>query len=475
MSQMPDHIAGQTLFDRIWAEHGIETLADGRDVLFIDRHLVHEVSSPQAFSDLAASGLKVAYPQLTYATVDHIVATEPNRSDDTVPGGRAMIEALRAQCAGAGITLFDIDDDDQGIVHVTMPELGIIQPGQLVCCGDSHTCTLGALGCVPLVVGTSDATQVLATQTVFRKKPSNMRITIVGSRGEYISAKDIVLHCLGVVKSDGAKGHFVEFTGDVVFSMTMDERFTLCNMASEMGAAGAIIAVDEVTIDYLRKCKIRLPVSLGKQAEMAWSDLRSSDTARFDRDIVVDITDLKPQITWGTSPDETMDANGIVPQEPAFDGHEHNTKHAKQLDYMGLSNALPASKIRVDVVFIGSCTNARLSDLRSAAQVLNGKVIASHVRGIVVPGSKLVKRQAEAEGLADIFLTAGFEWREPGCSMCVALNADRLQPGERCVSTSNRNFEGRQGQGGRTHLASPATAAASAIAGYITDAQGLPA
>ena len=455
-----------TLFDRIWAEHKLDRLSDGRDVLFIDRHLVHEVSSPQAFSDLSSAGMKVAYPELTFATVDHIVATQNGRGDETVPGGREMIEALRAECAAAAITLFDVGDDGQGIVHVTMPEQGIIQPGNTVCCGDSHTCTLGALGCMPFTIGTSETTQVLASQTIFRKQPKNMLITVHGTPSELVYPKDIILHIIGRLGVDGAKGFAVEFAGPVVQAMSMEGRFTLCNMASEMGAASAIIGVDQLTLDYLIGKQFTPTGKMLDEAVTYWRGLHSSSTSSFEEKLEIDVTKLTPQITWGTSPDMVCNVDGNVPDREV-EKSSQSERHAKSLDYMGLVPASSIKDLTVDVVFIGSCTNARLSDLQAAADVLNGKTIAQNVQGIVIPGSNRVKREAEDIGLSDIFISAGFEWREPGCSMCAALNPDRLKPGQRCVSTSNRNFEGRQGPGGRTHLASPATAAACAIAGRI--------
>lgn len=461
--------SSRTLFDRIWAEHRIDALEDGRDVLFIDRHLVHEVSSPQAFADLSSAGHTVSYPELTFATVDHIVATHSGRGDATVPGGQAMIEALRSDCKKAGIRLFDVGDDGQGIVHVTMPEQGIIQPGNTVCCGDSHTCTLGALGALPLTVGTSETTQVLAWQTVFRKKPGNMRIILSGTPSIHLSPKDIILHIIHTLGAGGAKGFAIEFAGPVVRAMSMEGRFTLCNMASEMGAASALVSVDQTTINYLRGRTYQPVGQLRHQAERHWLQLTSPTDGQFDRDVSIDITHLTPQITWGTSPDMVMDVDGEVPQSCGHQGLEDEPLRAQSLTYMDLVPNASLRGLKIDVVFIGSCTNARLSDLQSAAQVVRGKRLADGVQGIVIPGSTHVKQQAEASGLAEIFTSAGFEWREPGCSMCAALNPDRLKPGQRCISTSNRNFEGRQGAGSRTHLASPATAAACAIAGYITD------
>lgn len=458
-----------TLFDRIWAGHRIDTLEDGRDVLFIDRHLVHEVSSPQAFSDLSSAGLKVAYPELTFATVDHIVATQSGRGDETAPGGQAMIEALRFECKNAGITLFDVGHHGQGIVHVTMPEQGIVQPGNTACCGDSHTCTLGALGCLPLTVGTSETTQVLASQTVFRKKPRNMRISISGMASNILYPKDIILHIIGTLGADGATGCAVEFAGPVVRAMSMEGRFTLCNMASEMGAVSAVIGVDQTTLNYMRGRAYQPPDHLRQQAEENWRQLTSEIDTQFDKDITIDVTHLVPQITWGTSPDMVIDIDGVVPHTCSSQNSEDRTLYVKSANYMGVEPKSSIRGLKIDVVFIGSCTNARLSDLQSAADIVRGKRIADGVQGIVIPGSTYVKQQAEAKGIADVFTSAGFEWRESGCSMCAALNPDRLRPGQRCVSTSNRNFEGRQGPGGRTHLASPATAAACAIAGYITD------
>lgn len=469
---MVEHSDKHALFNQIWDAHVIGTLDDGRDVLFVDRHLVHDVSSPQAFSDLRQKNIAVLHPELTFATADHIVATQSIRSDKTIKGGQPMIEALRAECRQSNITLFDLGDHEQGIIHVTMSEMGIIQPGNTVCCGDSHTCTLGALGSLALAIGTSETTQVLASQTIFRKKPKSICVTISGTLQTHVLAKDVILHIIAKLGTDGAEGYAIEFSGSFIAEMPMEARFTLCNMASEMGAVSAIIGVDQITWDYMSGRAYAPKGQALEQAMTYWSKLKSPTDTKFDKSFDIDVSDLSPQITWGTRPDQVIDIDAYVPGEENA-ANTGKTSGAQSRDYMGLKQDTPLLGQSVDVVFLGSCTNARLSDLRVAASILKGRKIASGVRGVVVPGSTRIRQQAEHEGLAEIFTSAGFEWRQSGCSMCAALNADRLKPLQRCISTSNRNFEGRQGVGGRTHLASPVTAAACAIAGKIIDVRTL--
>lgn len=452
----------RSLLDKLWDAHCVTSLEDGRDLLFVDRHLIHDASSPQAFSDLAERGRSVKHPELTLATADHIVSTAIERTDNTIAGGREMIEALRRETGAHAIPLFDIGDAEQGVVHVTMAELGVVLPGSLVCCGDSHTCTLGALGALALAVGTSEITQILATQTVLRTKPKSKRIHLFGALAKHVCAKDVILHIARQIGANGAKGYAIEFAGPVVEEFTIEERFTLCNMASELGAATALIVPDAKTIAYLHG-RVFAPVGEAwRSAIEDWSVLRSDPYALFDKECSFDVSGIGPQVSWGTRPDQVCAVDAL----PAVGD---NPQAADALEYMGIEPSRALEGIPIDFVFLGSCTNGRLSDLRIAASLLKGKKIAPGVRSIVVPGSSRVRMQAEAEGLDQIFMQAGFEWRQSGCSMCAALNDDRLHAGQRCLSTSNRNYEGRQGSGSRTHLASPATAAASALEGCIAD------
>lgn len=451
-----------TLFDKLWQAHEIEVLLDGRSMLFVDRHIIHDVSSPQAFSDLADRKLPVFYPELTFATADHIVSTEINRNDETIQGGKEMIQALRSATKAHGIQFIDVNDPDQGIIHICFSEQGVILPGNSVCCGDSHTCTLGAFGALAFAVGTSEITQILASQTVFRDKPKNMRIYLAGEFQKYTYAKDLVLHIINEIGANGARGFAIEFTGPLAESLSMEERFTLCNMAAEMGAATALFAPDDKTFAYLEN-KSHAPHGKKLQESIVnWRKLESDMNAVFDLSYEFNVDNLTPQITWGTSPDQGITIADNVPVS------DIQTDKASR-KYMDVEEEQSLIGLPIDTVFIGSCTNARISDLRIAAAVIGGAKVANNVRGIVVPGSSQIRKQAEDEGLDVFFKKAGFEWRKSGCSMCAALNSDRMDANKRCISTSNRNYEGRQGVGSRTHLASPATAAACAIAGKIVD------
>lgn len=456
--------APRTLFDRLWASHVVADLGDGRVLIHIDRHVLHDLTSPQAFDGLRRAGRSVRNPELTWATQDHLVSTEPGRTDATVPGGDELIRALRTNAKAHRIPLFDLGDQRQGIVHVVAPEQAIALPGMTLVCGDSHTCTVGALGVYAWGIGTSDVEHVLATQTLVLRRPLDMRVRFEGALAAGVTAKDMVLHLIGKIGVGGATGHALEYAGSAVRGLDMEARMTLCNMAIECGARTALVAPDETTFDYL-KGRAGAPTCAAWDAAVEqWRLLRSDDAAVFHRDVTIDAAAIAPQITWGTSPQDVVAVDGCV---PVPDDTAAGRKRA--LEYMGLTPGMPIAGVPVDRVFIGSCTNGRLSDLRAAAAVLRGRRVAASVKVMVVPGSMAVKRAAEAEGLAKIFIDAGCDWREPGCSMCAGLNADQVGPLERCISTSNRNFEGRQGPRARTHLASPAMAAAAAATGCITD------
>ena len=441
---------GRTLFDKLWDSHVVHQPSDGPPLLYIDLHLVHEVTSPQAFDGLREAGRGVRRPEATIATVDHNVPTTNPRRFIEDPVAAKQIDTLRANCAEFGITLYDIDSAQQGIVHVIGPELGLTRPGMTIVCGDSHTSTHGAFGALAFGIGTSDVEHVLATQCLPWTKPKTMNAEVIGSLGEGVTAKDLVLAIIGQIGTAGAAGHVIEYTGHAVRALSMDARMTLCNMSIEAGARAGMIAPDDTTFAYL-----------GHEAG-EWRALRTDDGAKFDRTVTIDATVVEPQVTWGTTPGMVVPISERVPAP-------RDAAMERALAYMALAPGTPVQDISIDRVFIGSCTNARLEDLRAAARVAHGYSVAIGVKAMVVPGSQMVKRAAEKEGLDRVFRDAGFEWSEPGCSMCLGMNADVLQPGERCASTSNRNFEGRQGRGGRTHLVSPAMAAAAAIAGRFTD------
>jgi 3-isopropylmalate/(R)-2-methylmalate dehydratase large subunit len=463
-------MSGRTLYDKLWDAHVVHTEPDGTTLLYIDRHLVHEVTSPQAFEGLKLAGRKPWRTSSAVAVPDHNVPTTDRSKGIADPVSRLQVETLDANCAEFGITEFKMNDIRQGIVHVIGPEEGLTLPGMTVVCGDSHTSTHGAFGALAHGIGTSEVEHVLATQCLVQKKSKAMRISVEGELGRGVTAKDVALAIIGEIGTAGGTGYAVEFAGSAIRSLSMEGRMTLCNMAIEAGARAGMVAVDEKTIEYFRGRPYAPKGELFERAAGYWRTFVSDADAKFDAEVVLDATKIKPQVTWGTSPEMVVTVDGKVP-DPANAPNEvkkHDWERA--LKYMGLQAGTPIDQIAIDKVFIGSCTNSRIEDLREAAAVVKGKRKAANVKlAMVVPGSGLVKQQAEQEGLDRIFLDAGFEWREPGCSMCLAMNADRLEPGERCASTSNRNFEGRQGAGGRTHLVSPAMAAAAGIAGHFID------
>ena len=457
----------RTLFEKVWDEHVVSTPDGQLPLLYVDLHLVHEVTSPQAFDGLRASGRKVRVPQRTIATVDHNVPTEPRGTPIFDPIARRQIEALQKNCRVFGVRLFDMDSPEQGIVHVIGPELGFTQPGMTIVCGDSHTSTHGAFGALAFGIGTSEVEQVLATQCLPQRKPKTMLIQVSGKLAEGVSAKDLALGIIGKIGTDGATGYVIEYAGEAVRALSMESRMTLCNMSIEAGARAGMIAPDETTFAYI---KGRRFAPQGKDWDAAvahWRTLPSDSGAKYDAVVELNASDLAPFVTWGTNPGMVVPVTSQVPELPANAADRGSAE--RMLEYMGLQPGTPMEKIAVDRVFIGSCTNSRLEDLRAAARVAKGHKVASGVRAMVVPGSQKVKQAAEREGLHKIFQEAGFEWRESGCSMCLGMNPDILQPGERCASTSNRNFEGRQGRGGCTHLVSPMMAAAAAVAGHFTD------
>ncbi|MGD8206520.1 MAG: 3-isopropylmalate dehydratase large subunit [Thiohalocapsa sp.] len=460
----------KTLYDKIWDAHVVRTDEHGTALLYIDRQLVHEVTSPQAFEGLRLTGRRARRPEANLAVPDHNVPTTDRHLGITDPVSRLQVETLEANCREFGIRLFPMSDRRQGIVHVVGPEEGFTQPGMTIVCGDSHTSTHGAFGALAFGVGTSEVEHVLATQCLLQRKSRSMLVSVDGKLGRGVTAKDIVLAIIGEIGTAGATGHVIEYGGEAIRALSMEGRMTVCNMSIEAGARAGLIAVDQKTIDYVRGRPFAPTGDLFEQAAAQWRELRSDPGADYDRIVRIDAAAIRPQVTWGTSPEMVLPVDGEVPEpdEIADPVKAAGIRHA--LAYMGLEPGMRISEIPLDKVFIGSCTNGRIEDLRAAADVVNGHRVADSIKlAMVVPGSGLVKEQAESEGLDRIFTDAGFEWREPGCSMCLAMNADRLEPGERCASTSNRNFEGRQGQGGRTHLVSPAMAAAAAIHGRFVD------
>jgi len=460
----------KTLYDKLWDSHVVRELPDGTCLLYIDRQLVHEVTSPQAFAGLRAAHRLLWRPTANLAVADHNVPTKDRAQGITDPTSRLQVETLGRNCRDFGIPLFAMDDPRQGIVHVVGPEQGATLPGMTIVCGDSHTSTLGAFGALAHGIGTSEVEQVLATQCLLQKKAQTMRVRLEGSLPPGVSAKDMALAVIGRLGTAGGTGYAIEFAGSAVSALSMEGRMTLCNMAIEAGARAGLVAVDDTTIQYLAGRPFAPEGDLWNQAVSAWKMLHSDTDARFAAEVVLDAATLAPQITFGTSPEMVVSIGAQVPDPAKETDPARREALVAALIYMGLTPGTAMTDIPVDVVFIGSCTNGRLEDLRAAATLVRGKKVAAHVhRALVVPGSGLVKRAAEAEGLDRVFREAGFEWRDAGCSMCLAMNADRLEPGERCASTSNRNFEGRQGQGGRTHLVSPAMAAAAAVAGHFVD------
>jgi 3-isopropylmalate/(R)-2-methylmalate dehydratase large subunit len=459
----------RTLYDKIWDDHLVHAEADGASLIYIDRHLAHEVTSPQAFEGLRLSGRRVRAPQKTLAVVDHNVPTTDRSHGIDDPESRIQVEQLAENAREFGIEYFNEHDLRQGIVHVIGPEQGFTLPGTTIVCGDSHTSTHGAFGALAHGIGTSEVEHVLATQTLIQDKAKNMRITVDGVLGEGVGAKDIVLAIVGEIGTAGGTGHVIEYAGEAIRALSMEGRMTVCNMTIEAGARAGLIAPDTKTFAYL-KGRPKAPEGAAWDAAMRhWESLHSDEGAVFDKEVRLDASQLPPLVTWGTSPQDVATITGAVPSLEAGLSETKKASIARALNYMGLKGGEKITDINIDRVFIGSCTNGRIEDLRAAAKMVAGKHVAGSVNAMVVPGSGLVKQQAEAEGLDAIFLAAGFEWREPGCSMCLAMNPDKLAPGERCASTSNRNFEGRQGFKGRTHLVSPAMAAAAAIAGHFVD------
>ena len=458
----------RTLFQKVWDAHVVDE-GPTRTLLYIDLHLVHEVTSPQAFSGLRAAGRRVRRPDLTFATVDHNVPTDPGRTLIRDLEAAAQVAALQNNCREFDIPLFDMNDPQQGIVHVIGPELGLTQPGATIVCGDSHTSTHGAFGALAFGIGTSEVEHVLATQCLAQVRPKTLQIEIDGDLRAGVSAKDLILAVIGRIGTDGATGYVIEYTGSAIRRMSMEGRMSVCNMSIEAGARAGMIAPDATTFDYLCGRRFAPPDSAWEAAQAKWRTLKTDAGAAYDRSVTLAADDIAPQVTWGTSPGMVSAVHGRVPEPASFPTDHERIAAANALRYMDLQPGTAIQDIGIDRVFIGSCTNARIEDLRTAAQVVKGYQVAARVRAMVVPGSQAVKRTAQAEGLDQIFQSAGFEWREPGCSMCLGMNADVLQAGERCASTSNRNFEGRQGRGGRTHLVSPAMAAAAAIKGHFVD------
>ncbi|GAC1437951.1 MAG: 3-isopropylmalate dehydratase large subunit [Terriglobales bacterium] len=465
-------IKKRTLFEKIWDKHLVCSPPDRLPLIYIDLHLLHEVTSPQAFDGLRVAGRRVRQPLRSIATVDHNIPTEPRGTPITDPFAARQIEALQKNCNEFGVPLFDMDSPSQGIVHVIGPESGLTQPGMTIVCGDSHTSTHGAVGSLAFGIGTSEVEHVLATQTLSQKKPRTMLIEVSGALGEGVSAKDIALGILGQIGTDGASGHVIEYAGSAVKALSMEGRMTLCNMSIEAGAKAGMVAPDEITFAYIKGRRFAPKGADWDKMLEQWRDLRSDEGASYDKVIRVDGSKLVPFVTWGTNPGMVVPITGQVPDIAVSKSEDDRKSAERMLEYMGLKPGTRMEEITIDRVFIGSCTNARLEDLRAAARIAKGHHVNPKVRAMVVPGSQAVKHEAEQEGLHEIFQEAGFEWRESGCSMCLGMNPDILQPGERCASTSNRNFEGRQGRGGRTHLLSPMMAAAAAITGHFTDIRG---
>ena len=463
----------RTLFDKIWDAHLVDVQDDGTCLLYIDRHLVHEVTSPQAFEGLELAGRRVRHPERTLAVADHNVPTTDRSHGIENSQSRIQVETLAANAAKFGVDYYPMDDIRQGVVHIVGPEQGFTLPGSTIVCGDSHTSTHGAFGALAFGIGTSEVEHVLATQTLVQKPAKNMRITVKGQAPAGVTAKDIVLAIIGKIGTAGGTGYVIEYAGEAITGLSMEGRMTVCNMTIEAGARAGLIAPDETTFAYVAG-KPRAPKGAAFEAAVSyWKTLHTDPGAAFDREIELDASSLEPQVTWGTSPEDVIPISGRVPDPATIADEGKRRAVERSIEYMGLTAGMPATEIPIDVVFIGSCTNGRIEDFRAAAEVLKGRKVAPGVRALVVPGSGLVKEQAEVEGLDVVFREAGAEWREPGCSMCLAMNGDELSPGQRAASTSNRNFEGRQGRGGRTHLVSPAMAAAAAVTGKLTDVRGL--
>ena len=458
-----------TLYDKIWNEHLVHEQEDGTSLLFVDRHLIHEVTSPQAFEGLRSSNRKVRQPKLTLAVADHNVPTTDRSKGIDDEDSKIQVDTLEKNCKEFGIELFGMNDKRQGIVHIIGPEQGFTQPGTVIVCGDSHTATHGAFGSLAFGIGTSEVEHVLATQTLVQKKAKNFRINVNGQLPIGVTSKDVILQIIGKIGTAGGTGHVIEYAGSLISSLSVEQRMTICNMSIEGGARAGLIEPDQKIFDYLQG-KPKSPKNKNwDQAMEYWKKLNTDSNAKFDKEINLTAEEISPMVTWGTSPQDVVTIDGKIPNPNNEKDTDKKNSMERSLKYMGLKADIPVNGIKIDKVFIGSCTNGRIEDLREAAKILKDKKKADHIHAMVVPGSGLVKEQAEQEGLDKIFINSGFEWREPGCSMCLAMNADKLKPEERCASTSNRNFEGRQGKGGRTHLVSPGMAAAAAIAGNLDD------
>jgi 3-isopropylmalate/(R)-2-methylmalate dehydratase large subunit len=458
-----------TLYDKIWNDHLVDQQDDGTSLLFVDRHLIHEVTSPQAFEGLRNSSRKVRHPNLTLAVVDHNIPTTDRSKGIDDDDSRIQIETLDKNCKEFGVQLFGVNDKRQGIVHIVGPEQGFTQPGTVIVCGDSHTATHGAFGSLAFGIGTSEVEHVLATQTLVQKKAKNFRVNVNGKLAIGVTSKDVVLQIIGKIGTAGGTGHVIEYAGSLISDLSVENRMTICNMTIEGGARAGLIQPDQKIFDYLKGRPMSPKNENWDKALEYWKTLKTDSDAKFDKEINLKAEDIVPMVTWGTSPQDVAPIDGKVPNPKNETDIDKRNSIDRSLQYMGLKPDIALKDIKIDTVFIGSCTNGRIEDLREAAQILKNKKKAAHVHAMVVPGSGLVKEQAEQEGLDKIFINSGFEWREPGCSMCLAMNADKLKPEERCASTSNRNFEGRQGRGGRTHLVSPGMAAAAAIAGSLDD------
>jgi|TARA_B100001741_G_scaffold152785_1_gene126237 3-isopropylmalate/(R)-2-methylmalate dehydratase large subunit len=459
----------KTLYDKIWEDHLVHKQPDGTSLIYVDRHLVHEVTSPQAFEGLRLQKRKVRKPELTLAVPDHNVPTTDRSKGIDDEESKIQVDTLRKNCKEFGVELFDVDDKRQGIVHIIGPEQGFTQPGTVIVCGDSHTATHGAFGALAFGIGTSEVEHVLATQTLIQKKSKNLRINVNGSLPKGVTAKDVILKIIGTIGTAGGTGYVIEFAGDIIKNLSMEERMTVCNMTIEAGARAGLISPDEKTFEYLKGKTMSPKGENWNKALKFWKSLYSDKDCKFDKEVNIEGKEIEPLVTWGTSPQDVSPVTGIVPDPNEETNEDRKIAMKRSLEYMGLKANTKISDIKIDKIFIGSCTNGRIEDLRLAADLLKGKKIADNVSAMVVPGSGLVKSQAEEEGIDKIFIEAGFEWREPGCSMCLGMNPDQLKPKERCASTSNRNFEGRQGRGGRTHLVSPGMAVAAAIKGYLSD------
>ena len=458
-----------TIYDKIWNEHLVHEQEDGTSLLFVDRHLIHEVTSPQAFEGLRNSNRKVRQPKLTLAVADHNVPTTDRTKGISDQESKIQVDTLDSNCKEFGIQIFGMNDKRQGIVHIIGPEQGFTQPGTIIVCGDSHAATHGAFGALAFGIGTSEVEHVLATQTLVQKKSKNFRINVNGTLPIGVTAKDVILQIIGKIGTAGGTGYVIEYAGNLISTLSVENRMTICNMTIEGGARAGLIQPDQKVFDYLKDKPMSPKKDNWEKALEYWGNLKSDDGAHFDKEINLEGKDIKPMVTWGTSPQDVVTIDGKVPNPKNETDPDRKNSIERSLKYMGLNSDVLVKDIKIDKVFIGSCTNGRIEDLREAAKILKDKKIAKHVNGMVVPGSGLVKEKAEQEGLDKIFINSGLEWREPGCSMCLAMNADKLKPGERCASTSNRNFEGRQGRGGRTHLVSPGMAAAAAISGNLDD------